>query len=121
MRGFKLRALTSKSRDSASGFTRLDLLMIVAFLGLAVLVQLPLMANSREGGHQAVCMNNLRQLSLAMLMYAEENQDVVPEEGNTILPISAAENAYAWYNLAVQPRYPRLLDLYQSANPPLPG
>ena len=33
-------------------------------------------------------MNNLRQLGLAMLIWSGENQDLVPQEGDTVFSIS---------------------------------
>ena len=109
-----------KPTQSKAGFTRADLLAVLGGLLLLAIAQWPLLGKSREGGHEAVCMNNLRQLGLAMLMYASENQDAVPEEGNTSLSIADSQNVDAWYNLAVQPKYPKLVNLYLSGNPPVP-
>jgi type II secretory pathway pseudopilin PulG len=111
---------SAEPQATHAGFTRVELLVILACLTLLALAQLPLLGKSREGGHEAVCMNNLRQLGLAMLMYGNENQDVVPEEGDPNKPITDPANADAWYNLAVQPRYPKLRDLYLSGTVPLP-
>ena len=104
----------------ASGFTRVELLALMACLALLAITQLPSLGRSREGGHEAVCMNNMRQLGLAMLMYADENGDVVPEEGDTVAQINTTANADAWYNLAVLPGYPSLTNLYNAGTPPLP-
>lgn len=113
-------SFSKEPHPTHAGFTRIELLVILAGLTLLALTQLPTLGKSREGGHEAVCMNNLRQLGLAMLMYAGDNQDVVPEEGNTVLTITDTSNVDAWYNLAVQPRYSRLRDLYVSGTIPLP-
>ena len=108
------------SPPPASGFTRIELLVVLCCLALLAITQLPSLGRSREGGHEAVCMNNLRQLGLAMLMYADENGDVVPEEGNTVSSIFDPANADAWYNLAVLPSCPSLTSLYNAGTPPLP-
>lgn len=108
-------------RSARKGFTRLELLVALATLLLLATVVIPSFGRSREGGHGAVCSNNLRQLGVALMMYSEENRDLVAEEGNTVLPINDPGNADAWYNLAVQPTFARLRDLYNSsATVPMP-
>ena len=42
-------------------------------------ILMPALARSREQGRNAVSMNNLKQLGLAVIMYADENQDKLPE------------------------------------------
>jgi prepilin-type processing-associated H-X9-DG protein len=55
-------------------------------------------------------------------MYADESNDKVPEEGNTLLTINNPVNAKAWYNtVAVLISQPALTNLYIQGNPPLPG
>ena len=104
-----------------SGFTRLELLVVLVALLFLAIVVFPALGKSREGGHEATCLNHLRQLGIALMMYSEENRDLVPEEGNTVLPINDASNVDAWYNLAIHPAFTRLRDLYNSsATIPMP-
>ncbi|HMJ89200.1 MAG TPA: hypothetical protein VK530_05260, partial [Candidatus Acidoferrum sp.] len=59
-----------------NGFTRIDLLATIA---LAILLLSTTMAvTSRESSQRAVCHNNLRQLGVAALQFAEENNDMLP-------------------------------------------
>jgi len=111
----------ARATQKTGGFTRIELLVILAAVLLLALVQAPLLATSREGGHQAVCMNNLRQLGIALQMYSDENLGVIPEEGNTVVPINDPQNADAWYNLGIERKYPRLVDLYTVGEIPLPS
>lgn len=114
-------ASKTSSETRKGGFTRLDILVVIAALVLLGLLQFPLLATSRDGGHQAVCMNNLRQLGVVLQMYSDENRDDVPDEGNTVSPINDAENFYlAWYNVGVQRSYTPLALLYSSQNIPRP-
>ena len=112
-----MRRASSRTR----AFTRIELLAVVACLTVLVLIQLPSLGKSREGGHEAVCMNNLRQLSRALMMYSEASRDIVPGEGNINSTIVNTVNADAWYNLAVQGYFPSMTSLYVSNNIPLPG
>ena len=47
--------------------------VVVCFLGIGLLI--PALNGAREQGKRAVCLNNLRQLTLAWIVYADENDD----------------------------------------------
>ena len=61
-----------------AAFTRLDLLALVAGFGLLAAVQLASVVDTRSAGDRAVCLDNLRQLSRAWMLYAEENRGAFP-------------------------------------------
>src|SRR5262249_39105550 len=68
------------------------------------------------------CLNHLKQWSLASILYANDNDDAVPEEGNVGLRVNHPQNADAWYNaVAAQIEIPALASLYADNHPPLPG
>lgn len=102
-------------------FTRLELLVVLSCIGLLSLIALPLLGRSHTVGSEATCMNNLRNLGRAFLIYADQTRGYVPQEGNIGVLISDPLNKDAWYNLAVQPEYPALTNLYGASAFPLPG
>ena len=104
-----------------NAFTRLELAVVLACVSLLGLVVLPMLGRSRSGGSEVVCMNNLRNLGRAMLVYSDQNRGYVPEEGNIGSSILNTVNADAWYNLAVSPEYPTYRSLYLSNNYPVPA
>jgi hypothetical protein len=59
----------------ARGFTRTDLAAVIAALAVVAGLVLPGLAASNSGSSRAVCFNNMRQMGLAMNMYAGDNQD----------------------------------------------
>lgn len=60
------------------GFTLVELLTVIAIIGiLAALVLAPL-GRAKEQGRQADCLNNLRQVNLAIRFYAEDYADSWP-------------------------------------------
>jgi hypothetical protein len=58
-----------------SGFTRTDLAAGIAAVMVVAVLVLPGLARSNNGSSRAVCFNNLRQLGMAMTMYAGDNRD----------------------------------------------
>ena len=60
------------------GFTLLELLVVVAVIGLLLAILLPALSAASEAGRGARCGTNMRQLAQGTLVYAEENDDFLP-------------------------------------------
>lgn len=59
------------------GFTLIELLVVIAIIAILMAILMPALSRVKEQGKRAVCLNNLKQLSLAWIMYADENNDVL--------------------------------------------
>lgn len=57
------------------GFTLIELLVVIAVIAILMAILMPALQRAREQGQRAVCMGNLKQLSLAWIMYCDENGD----------------------------------------------
>ena len=57
-----------------SGFTLIELLVVVAIIAILMAVLLPALHRAREQGKRAVCLNNMKQLALAWMLYADDNE-----------------------------------------------
>jgi prepilin-type N-terminal cleavage/methylation domain-containing protein/prepilin-type processing-associated H-X9-DG protein len=77
------RELTKKG---LSGFTLIELLVVISVIAILVAILLPVMGRAREMGRRAVCMSNLRQLTLAWNLYAENNDGWLVYGGAFISP-----------------------------------
>lgn len=63
------------------GFTLLELLVVVAVIGVLVGVLLPALRSARASARGVVCASNLRQISQASLGYAQDNDGLSPALG----------------------------------------
>ena len=57
------------------GFTLVELLVVIAIIALLMSILMPALNLVRELGRRIVCMGNLKQLSLAWVMYTDDNDN----------------------------------------------
>lgn len=59
--------------EKSRGFTLIELLVVVAIIAILMAILLPAMHRAREQGSRITCLNNMKQLTLGWIMYADEN------------------------------------------------
>jgi prepilin-type N-terminal cleavage/methylation domain-containing protein len=60
---------------SAKGFTLIELLVVIAIIAILAALILPALAKAKIEAQKTTCMNNLKQIQLAWMMYSSENDD----------------------------------------------
>ncbi|NLO73792.1 MAG: DUF1559 domain-containing protein [candidate division WS1 bacterium] len=68
----------SRSYNSRRGFTLIELLVVIAIIAILAAILFPVFARAREKATQTSCLANVKQLGLAMLMYAHDYDDMLP-------------------------------------------
>jgi prepilin-type N-terminal cleavage/methylation domain-containing protein/prepilin-type processing-associated H-X9-DG protein len=64
--------------NKARGFTLIELLVVIAIIAVLMAVLMPALNRVREQGKRAVCLNHLKQLTLAWMMYADDHAGRLP-------------------------------------------
>jgi prepilin-type N-terminal cleavage/methylation domain-containing protein/prepilin-type processing-associated H-X9-DG protein len=103
------------------GFTLIEALVVVSLIGLLVALALPAVQSAREAARRAQCMNNLRQIGLALHGYHEANQCFpINWRGDLIRPLApgSPDNVVARPYSALTRLLPQLDQqlLYSSVN-----
>jgi len=73
------------------GFTLIELLVVIAIIAILAAILLPALRQAKEKAKQSACANNLRQLGLALNMYAQDHDGDLPK------PIDTASGSASWY------------------------
>ncbi len=61
------------------GFTLIELLVVIAIIAILAAILFPVFAKAREKARQTACMNNQRQIATAVLMYAQDHDEMLPD------------------------------------------
>ena len=72
-------------------FTLVELLVVIGIIAIMIGILLPTLAKAREAARASKCLNNMRQLSIAIINFAQENNGWMPARGGgSITPFNPA-------------------------------
>ncbi len=97
------------SRKRTLAFTLIELLVVIAIIAILAAMLLPALSRAKQSAQRANCLSNMRQWSLAMRLYADDNKDSLPRDGMSsggTFPGGGTDGNHsdpnAWFNLLPQ-------------------
>ncbi len=90
-----------KARETRTGFTLVELLVVISIIAVLISLLLPALAQARATAQTTVCLSNMRQVVLAAMEYAQDNQGRGPSY--VLTPAGARNNNTAFWDQMLLP------------------
>jgi prepilin-type N-terminal cleavage/methylation domain-containing protein len=92
------------------GFTLIELLVVIAIIAILAAILFPVFAQAREKARQSACASNCRQIGLALMMYAQDYDEIL------VMRYYGRNNELSWKD--VMAPYLKSADIYRCPSNP---
>ena len=90
------------------GFTLVELLIVIAIIAMLAGIIFPAFAQAREKGRQATCVSNQKQIAMAVLLSAQDNNEILPPN---LSVLGLSTKVLKCLNASIAPSYAMANDL----------
>jgi len=104
--GIKLPSSFVRERNFLTGFTIIELMVVIAIISLLLGLLLPVLGRVRASARETICRSRLLQWAFAFASYAEQNDDYYPHvdgrdrtEQNPVTDADLADYYYGWIDV----------------------
>jgi prepilin-type N-terminal cleavage/methylation domain-containing protein/prepilin-type processing-associated H-X9-DG protein len=87
-----------RRNQAQPGFTLVELLCVIAIIGILMALLLPAIQQSRAAARRTQCQSNLRQWAIAVQSFADTHNGQLPRRGQGIQPTTQLTRATDWFN-----------------------
>jgi prepilin-type N-terminal cleavage/methylation domain-containing protein/prepilin-type processing-associated H-X9-DG protein len=74
--------MNTSRRNSQRGFTLIELLVVIAIIAILAAILFPVFAQARDKARQTACISNTKQMTMSILQYAQDYDEVFPRDTN---------------------------------------